>query len=615
MGNWSRITPLVAIALLASLILLTLLTGWVAVGAGLLAAALALGAWSVAWQPTRLRRPNQPDSRDATGRAGIEALARAIDARDGRMPDHATRMQVHAAGLARAAGLPPTDIEGIRLAALVRDVGKLAVPVQILSRSEPLSTEELAAIKTHPVVGAELVRSLDDAFPLAAVVRSHHERWDGRGYPDGLHGTDIPLGARIVGLVECYEALTTARPYHDALDTDSARTVLRKEAGHAFDPDLVARFLEVLPGLTGELASAGESDRAHAAAALDDARPLDPYAQIAEAHRELHRLYDVARSMGTSLGLADTMTQVCRVLQPLVPFSCCALFLKDDGDTLRCRFATGTGAAVIKSLSLREGQGLAGWVAQHRRPLLNGSPDADAQAAGLTTDETLELASALVYPVEFGDRLIGALALYHEQRGFYTVEHQRLLGRVVEQLSAVVTNSLLFDEAQEASLTDALTSLPNTRSLFLHLTRELARAQRLRASFALVLLDLDDFKQINDRYGHHAGDRTLCDVACILRAAIRPYDICARYAGDEFILILSECSEEEAERKRDELQHTVFERGFEPYPGTRRPISISAGVAMFPADGESYESLLAAADRRMYQDKARRKQAASGPSR
>ena len=612
MGDWSRFTPLVAVALLASLVLLALLTAPVAVGAGLLAAALALGAWSIAWQPTR---PDQPDPRDATGRAGIEALARAIDARDGRMPDHATRMQVHAAGLARAAGLPPADVDGVRLAALVRDVGKLAVPVQILSRSEPLSTEELAAIKTHPIVGAELVRSLDDAFPLAAVVRSHHERWDGRGYPDGLHGTDIPVGARIVGLVECYEALTTARPYRDALDTDSARTVLSKEAGHAFDPDLVAQFLEVLPGLTGELAAAGESDRANAVTALDDARPLDPYTQIAEAHRELHRLYDVARSMGTSLGLADTMTQVCGVLQPLVPFSCCALFLKDDGDTLRCRFATGTGAAVIKSLSLREGQGLAGWVAQHRRPLVNGSPDADAQAAGLTADETLELASALVYPVEFGDRLIGALALYHAQRGFYTIEHQRLLGRVVEQLSAVVTNSLLFDEAQEASLTDALTSLPNTRSLFLHLTRELARAQRLRASFALVLLDLDDFKQINDRYGHHAGDRTLCEVACILRAAIRPYDICARYAGDEFILILSECCEEEAERKRDELQQTVFERGFEPHPGTRRPMSISAGIAMFPADGESYESLLAAADRRMYQDKARRKQEASGPSR
>ncbi len=149
------------------------------------------------------------------------------------------------------------------------------------------------------------------------------------------------------------------------------------------------------------------------------------------------------------------------------------------------------------------------------------------------------------------------------------------------------------------------------RSEFADIVIEDLFASKLHAmllvySDALVLLDLDDFRQINDRYGHHAGDRTLCDVAFILRAAIRPYDICARYAGDEFILILSECSEEEAERKRDELQQTVFERGFEPHPGTRRPMTISAGVAMFPADGESYESLLAAADRRMYEDKASR---------
>ena len=618
MGDWSRFTPLLAVALLAGLVLLANLTTPVAVGAGLVTAALALGAERITRQSARRRGASPPPSGGATGLAGVEALARAIDAKDGRAPDHATRMQIYAAGLARAMGLPATDIEGIRLVALVRDVGKLAVPEHILSRSEPLTPEELATIKTHPVVGAELVRDLDRTFPVAAVVRSHHERWDGMGYPDGLRGTSIPMGARIVGLVEFYEALTTIRPYHDALEPSSARTLLRKEAGRAFDPELVSRFLEVLPALTGELAASGgggpAGDLVDAAATSDDATRPDAYVRIAQAHQELHHLYDVARSMGTSLGLVETMTLVSGKLKPLVPFSCCALFLKDDdGDGLRCRFATGTDAAVIKSLTLREGQGLAGWVAQHRRPLVNGSPDADAQAAGLTAGETVELASALVHPVEFGDRLIGALALYHVQPGFYTTEHQRRLGRAVEQLSGVVANSMLFDKTQEDSLTDALTSLPNTRSLFMHLTRELARAQRLRGSLALMLLDLDDFKQINDRYGHHTGDRTLCDVACLLRAAIRPYDICTRYAGDEFILILSECSAEEAERKRDELQRTVLERGYEPQPGTRLPLSISAGVAMFPADGHSYESLLAAADRRMYLDKAKHKrQAASG---
>ena len=160
MRNWSRFTPLIAIALLASLILLARLTTPVPVAAGLLAAALALGAWRVTRQPARLQGTDQPEAGHATDRAGIEALARAIDARDGRTPNHATRMQVYAAGLARAAGLPATDIERIRLAALVRDVGKLAVPVHVLWRREPLTTEELAAIKTHPVVAAELVGGL-----------------------------------------------------------------------------------------------------------------------------------------------------------------------------------------------------------------------------------------------------------------------------------------------------------------------------------------------------------------------------------------------------------------------------------------------------------------------
>ena len=608
MGAWSRVTPLVAIALLAALILLARLTTPVAVGAGLLAAILALGAWSLARRPPRPAGAGPQHHGDVAARAGIEALARAIDARDGRMPDHATRMQVYASGLARAVGLCETEVEHIRLAALIRDVGTLAVPEHTLSCPEPLTAQELATVRTHPVTGGELVRGLDTTYPLSAVVRGHHERWDGMGYPDGLRGTDIPVGARIVGLVECYEALTTARPYHDPLEAESARALLRGEAGNAFDPDLVARFLDVLPALSQELAG----DPVDAVTALDDGIRPNPYVRIAEANRELQRTYDVARSMGTSLGIVETMTLVSGKLQPLVPFSCCALFLKDDSaDALRCRFASGTGESVFEGLSLREGQGLAGWVAQHRRPLVDGSPEADAQAAGLTANETLDLASALVHPLEFGDRLIGALALYHVQPGFYTVEHQRLLGRVVEQLSAVVANSMLFDQAQEASLTDALTSLPNTRSLFLHLTRELARAQRLEAPVALMLLDLDDFKQINDRHGHYAGDRTLCEVAGILCTAIRPYDMCVRYAGDEFILILSECSAEEAERKRDELQRAVLERGFEPQPGIRLPLSISAGVAMFPADGQTYESLLATADRRMYQDKARRKRHAA----
>ncbi len=212
----------------------------------------------------------------------------------------------------------------------------------------------------------------------------------------------------------------------------------------------------------------------------------------------------------------------------------------------------------------------------------------------------------------FRNRFIGTLALYHGEADFYNDAHSRLAERVTGQIAAVIANSLLFDQAQEDSLTDPLTALPNTRSLFMHVTRELARSKRLHTQLALLIIDLDDFKLINDRHGHHRGDRALCEVARVLRTAIRPYDICVRYAGDEFILVLSGCSDAEAHRKRRDLQLAIGETTIETGPDSTLRLSASVGVGMYPADGDAYETLLAAADRRMYQDKTRQKHRAAG---
>ena len=227
------------------------------------------------------------------------------------------------------------------------------------------------------------------------------------------------------------------------------------------------------------------------------------------------------------------------------------------------------------------------------------------EAMGSKAPTVLE--SALVCPLIFGERLIGTLAVYHTEPAFYRDDHRRLLDRVCEQAAAVIHNSIVFEQTQEDSLTDPLTGLPNTRSMFQHLTRELARAERLKSEVSLLVMDLNGFKSINDSFGHHIGDRALREVARVLRAAIRPYDICVRYAGDEFIVVLSGCGHEEAETKRVELQNAIDRIEFEARPETRVPLSISAGAAVFPHDGDSYESLLAKADSRMYLNKSLRK--------
>ena len=205
------------------------------------------------------------------------------------------------------------------------------------------------------------------------------------------------------------------------------------------------------------------------------------------------------------------------------------------------------------------------------------------------------------------DQLIGTIALYHTEPGCYTDDHRRLLERVAEQAAAVVNNSILFEQTKRDSLTDPLTGLPNTRFMFVHLTRELARAERLDTEVSLLVMDLDGFKEINDSHGHHIGDKALREVARVLRNGIRPYDICVRYAGDEFVVVLSGCGAIEAEQKQRELQKAIEEISFEVRPGKMVHLGGSFGYAVFPRDGQAYESLLSTADRRMYQDKAARK--------
>ena len=553
--------------------------------------------------------------------ATIEALALAIDAKDQTAQSHIRRVQVYATGIARGLGMSDMEIQGVKTAALLHDIGKLAVPEHILSKPGPLTQEEFQKIRVHPQVGAEIISAVPFPYPVAPLILSHHERWDGKGYPQGLKGEEIPLGARILSVVDYFDALTSDRPYHKAMTFDAAVALLQQEASRALDPTVVQMFVKMMP----EMAAAAEtidhatprrlslestSDLGRPAVGFqpENSKGSTVFEDIALAHREIYALYEIAQTMGTSLGVSDTMALISSKLSNLVPFSSCALFLYDEEvETLTCRFATGTEADVIGTMTVRGGQGLAGWVARNRRPLVNARPSAEFEAAGITNKATT-LKSALVAPLVFSDRFIGTLAVYSLKPDFYTDDHRRLLDRVSEQASAVIHNSIVFEQTQEDSLTDPLTGLPNTRFMFMHLTRELARAERLKAEVALLVMDLDSFKEINDNHGHHVGDKALREVATVLRSAIRPYDICVRYAGDEFIVVLSGCGADEADRKRLELQRTVDDVLFEARPGRRLPLAISVGAAIYPQDGETYEALLATADSRMYRDKARRKQ-------
>jgi diguanylate cyclase (GGDEF)-like protein len=332
----------------------------------------------------------------------------------------------------------------------------------------------------------------------------------------------------------------------------------------------------------------------------------DAFENIALAHREIYALYEIAQSMGTSLGISDTMALISSKLTKIIPWSGWALYLyRQEAESLTCRFADGVDAPKLLNTTLRVGDRLAGWVARNRRIILNEHPHPTFAAAGVGRTK---LQSAIVCPLYSNDVFLGCLALYHVEPGYYSEDHQRLLESIAEQAGAVIHNSIVFEQTQEDSLTDPLTGLPNRRSMFLHLTNELARAGRLKSEVALIVMDVDGFKSINDTYGHHVGDRALREVATTLQSALRPYDLCVRYAGDEFIVVLGDCPRNAAEAKRRELQHLVEAIELEVRPGKSLRLAASAGASVFPNDGLTYEALLTDADHRMYRDKAMRRE-------
>jgi diguanylate cyclase (GGDEF)-like protein/putative nucleotidyltransferase with HDIG domain len=522
--------------------------------------------------------------------ATIEALALAIEAKAGCTPEHIRSIQQYAGTLAEAAGLSDADVQAVRTAALLHDIGNMAVPEHILSKPEALTPEEFERVKIHPRVGAEILRNVPFGGPVGELVLAHHERWDGLGYPAGLRGESIPIGARILAIADCYSTLQADRPYRPARTEVESVAVLREYAGTAFDPALVDLLIARLNMPVTAAADAGEN-------AWSGGEGLVALQDIAGAHREEQTLYEIAQALGSSLGVGDAMALIQDKVSKLVPFVTCALFLGDDNDGYVCRYAHGPGTEALLK-----------WTPKSWSEIALRFPS-QADGRGAHGDELTSLLPCLL---NFEGRHIGGLVIYHTVPTCFTDEHRRVLGRVSEQAAAVIFNSTRFEQTQHESHTDPLTGLPNRRSLDRFFETGLARAVRHKTSIGVVVLDLDRLKEINDTYGHEAGDRALRAVGSVLRTTVRQNDLCARFAGDEFVVVMWDCSPEHEARRMQDLQSAVAAHPFEPRPGVRLSLSISAGAARFPIDGGSFEELLAAADERMYHDKAGRRSRNSG---
>ncbi len=552
----------------------------------------------------------------------IEALALAIEAKDHTTHDHLQRVQVYALELGKELGMDERELEALRAASLLHDIGKLAVPEHIISKPGRLTPEEFEKMKVHPVVGAEILERVAFPYPVVPIVRAHHEKWDGTGYPYGISGEDIPLGARILAAVDCLDALATDRQYRKALPLEEAIGVVRRDAGKAFDPRVVEvldrRYVQLeamakeksaalmklsteVKFTNGEAPAAGfeGSNRAPV-----EVKPKDFLTSIAAARQEAHGLFEISQDLGNSLSLDETLSLLAVRLKRLVPYDSFAVYVRRE-DILTPAFVTGENFRLFSSLEIPMGQGLSGWVAENRKPIINGNPSVEP---GYLNDPNKfsTLRSALAVPLEGPDGSIGVLALYHAERDAFSKDHLRILLAISSKVGLAIENALRFRQAESSATTDFLTGLPNARSLFLHLDGELARNRRSNSSLTVLVCDLDGFKAINDRFGHLEGNKVLKAVAVGLKDGCREYDYVARMGGDEFVLILPGLRDSDIDAKKRRLEHLAVTAGRE-ITG-EEILSFSVGEAQFPRDGADAETLLAMADKRMYRVKQEHKQ-------
>jgi diguanylate cyclase (GGDEF)-like protein/putative nucleotidyltransferase with HDIG domain len=541
----------------------------------------------------------------------IEALAIAIDAKDEVTHDHVHRVQIYATGLARLFGLSEPEIEALKAGALLHDIGKLAVPDYILNKPGPLTPAEFDRMKVHTIVGAEILERVGFPYPVVPVVRHHHERWDGRGYPDGLRGDEIPITARIMTISDSFDSMREERQYRKAMTREEAIAVLKEGSGTFFDPNIVGAFLDHLdafeeeirskrvePQITGPRKAQGVERQVRY-----ETGPL-VFESIRSAHREVITLYDIAQTIGTSLDLRDTFAVFSSRLQDIVNYTTCILYLvKPDSTEVEASHVSGRNIDQFRGKRIPSGAGIAGWVVANRHPMHNCDPMLDFDAMSLEPDEKYN--TATVVPLTKDGTVLGALALYSAELDSYTADHLRLMEAVAKLASDAIANAMHHERTETSALTDLLTGLPNARALRYRFEEEADRARRHRDTFCVLMMDLDGFKTVNDKLGHQAGDQLLKELSALLLGQIRSSDFISRYAGDEFVAVL-QAGQDEVQEAAMRIQKALDRHDF-AIANTKLFAGVSIGWACFGVDGNTLDELLLAADRAMYADKTRRK--------
>jgi diguanylate cyclase (GGDEF)-like protein/putative nucleotidyltransferase with HDIG domain len=530
----------------------------------------------------------------------VESLALAVDVKDQTTYGHVRRVRAYALGLARLCGITDTKLlMAIETGALLHDIGKLAVDDCILNKPAPLNSRELEKMKVHSAAGDEILRQIQFPFPVAELVRFHHERYDGTGYPDGLRGDNIPLGARILIIADTFDAIRSNRPYKREHSVQETIEIMQRESGKIYDPRLLRLFIDNIEELEAEATDASKnapqlSLEKHSEKGDQPQSSPDLIVKHGELATgviaELIRLQEFTYTLGRNLSLEDLLLNLeCRIKR-LLPFTTC-LFYLDNGDrTLYVAHAAGKFAEMLRGYTVSIGKGINGWVAAYRQPMLNADPGLEFLEHGTDLDS---LSDSLAMPLLSGNACIGTISLFAEAPQSYSVLHLRLLELIADLAAPLLAEAKQrqFQDPDQV-LADAATGLPKAPYLAVVGPRAIAAAKASGYPISILCLDFSNLPELADLYGFDTCDRILNQAARQLRAHLRENDPIIRYGYQAFIILLSGTRKEQALNRAQLLLDHMKDLAHPDFAGLRNRLDCRAGVSTCPEDGTTVLELI-----------------------
>jgi len=534
----------------------------------------------------------------------LEMLAMAIDAKDDVTHDHIQRVKLFARRMGETVGLSELEIEALKAGALLHDIGKIGVPAYILNKPGKLTEHEFEQMKVHTIIGADMLSNVDFRYPVVPIVRHHHERWDGRGYPDGLKGEAIPITARILTLVDNYDALRSDRPYKTGMTREAALAYIKENAGTFFDPSLVETFLSMADQLEVEAVNfkpppsnkpsqveSAAMANARPAAGFDTAPTVDRATaalnSIAETNQRVTALYEMSRTLSSILSLEDTLAILTNRLSKLVPFTTCAIALFDASRSeFEIVHASGLHAERFMKRRMPAEAGITGWVITNQRPMYNTNPVLDLGFLGAETASAYK--GVVVFPLVKNGEPLGAIALYSTQIAAYGSEHIQLMESISQPASDAIRNALTFEQAQRGSFKDSAPGMANERALITQFERERALSVKLGTPLSLIVVNANRFG-FSDGDGENSREQALVQLCRLTKKQLRETDLVARYDTSSLIAVLPDSGQIEASEVSSRIGREIV------MAGLAHDSSVSVGTATSPDDGDSFEHLLGAA--------------------